>query len=118
MYRHPILKQGGVQVDGARLMCTQEPLVIAGSAKIFSEEARCFWRKYFHEQESVTWTRLARALEAEFDVSQQILSLVKLKVECPGIGSIIIFTASELMHDIALTKPRPARCRKHWHCRF
>jgi hypothetical protein len=47
--------QGGVQVDGARLMCSQEPLTIAGCAKIANEEARCFWRKYFHEEESVTW---------------------------------------------------------------
>ncbi len=73
------------------------------------------------------WTRLARALEAEFDASEEILSLVKQKVECQGNGSIVIITASELKHDIALTKPLaselkhdialtkplPARCRKH-----
>jgi hypothetical protein len=109
---HPILKQG-VQVDGARLMCSQEPLAIAGSAKIANEEARRFWRECFQEEESAPWTRLARALEAEFDVSEEILSLVKHKVECQGNGSSVIITASELKHDVALTKPLPARCRKH-----
>ncbi len=59
------------------------------------------------------WTLLARALEEEFDASEEILSLVKQKVECPGNGSIVIITASEPKHVIALTKPLPARCRKY-----
>ena len=82
---------------------------LAEKEKITNEEARRFWREYFHEEESVKCTHFARALEAEFDVSKEVLSMVKQKVECHGNekigkGNMSIVTDSQLKHGIAITK--------------